>query len=274
MKECVTCATANVLVNGSPSGQFRLERGIRQGDPLSPFLFLVAAEGLNLMVKKAIAEGTLKAAKVGKDKVVVSHLQYADDTIFTLEGSVDNARALKQLLQNFESISGLAVNFDKSSVYGINLDQQNLEAMAEELGCKIGDWPIPYLGLRVGGKCNGLAVWKGAVDKIKGLLCKWEPISLSMGGRLTIIKSILSATPIYNLIFSRLPKSVEKTLISLFRRFLWGGKGEEMKLAWVSWDKICSPMREGGLGVKNLGMFNKALLGKWVWRFFKDKDNL
>lgn len=144
--------------------------------------------------------------------MALSHLQYADDTIFTLEGSVENAKALKHLLLNFESISGLAVNFDKSSVFGINLDHQSLGAMAEELGCRIGEWPIPYLGLRVGGRSNGVAAWKDIVDKIKGRLCKWEPSSLSMGGRLTIIKSILSAMPIYHLSFSRLPKSVEKKI--------------------------------------------------------------
>lgn len=68
-------AMANVLVNGSPSGEFQLERGIWQGDPLSPFLFLVAAEGLNLLAKKVIKEGLLQPATVGKDKVATSHLQ-------------------------------------------------------------------------------------------------------------------------------------------------------------------------------------------------------
>lgn len=66
IKECITTASANILVNGSPAGNFRLERGIRQGDPLSPFLFLVDAEGLNLLAKKAVAEGMLTAARWGE----------------------------------------------------------------------------------------------------------------------------------------------------------------------------------------------------------------
>lgn len=253
MKECVTTASANVLVNGSPSGELQLERGIRQGDPLSPFLFLVAAEGMNLLVKNAINEGLIKAATVGRNKVKVSHLQYADDTIFTIEGSMENARALKRLLIEFEMISGLAVNYNNSNVFGVNLDPEGIGTMAEVLGCMVGEWPIPYLGLRVGGRSNGVAAWKGVMDRVKGRLSKWEASSLSMGGRLTIIKLILSAIPIYNLSFSWLPKLVERCLISLFRRFLWGGKGEENKLAWVSWDKICKPLKVGGLGVKNLG---------------------
>lgn len=95
VKECISTASANVLVNGSPSGEFQLERGIRQGDPLSPFLFLAAAEGLNLLVKKAVKEGLFKAATVGREMVEISHLQYADDTIFSVQGSEENAKALK-----------------------------------------------------------------------------------------------------------------------------------------------------------------------------------
>lgn len=77
---CVSTASVNVLVNGSLSGKFRLERGLRQGDPLSPFLFLIVAEGLNLLAKEAVRVGLLKVALVGKDNIEVSHIQYANDS--------------------------------------------------------------------------------------------------------------------------------------------------------------------------------------------------
>lgn len=107
IKECVTTVSANVLVNGSPSGEFRLERGIRQGDPLSPYLYLVVAEGLNALMVKAGKEGLIAPATVGRDKVVVSHLQYVDDTLFVLEGYENNAKALRYLFKNFEVIFSL-----------------------------------------------------------------------------------------------------------------------------------------------------------------------
>lgn len=116
--------------------------------------------------------------------------------------------------------------------------------------------------------------WKGTVDKVRGRLNRWTGDSLSMGGRLTIIKSVLSAIPLYNLSLMRLPKTVEGNLISLLRGFLWGSKEGEKKLAWVSWEVICKSWREGGLGVKDLGAFNKVLLGKWVWRFLTNKNSL
>lgn len=156
IKECFSTASANVLVNGSPSGEFKLERGIRQGDPLSPFLFFIVAEGLNLLMSRACSEGLIRGVEVGYDKVIVSHLQYADDTLFVLDGTEENVRALKWMMQYFEIISGLVVNFDKSRVFGFNLGADVMERMAEILGCRTGSVPIPYLGMTVGGRVGGV----------------------------------------------------------------------------------------------------------------------
>jgi len=78
----VTTATASILVNGSPTNQFPLQRGLRQGDPLSPFLFLLAAEGLNVMMTSMVRNNLFTGYTVGtSNSVVVSHLQFADDTL-------------------------------------------------------------------------------------------------------------------------------------------------------------------------------------------------
>lgn len=175
------------------------------------------------------------------------------------------------MLKLFDVISGLKVNFYKSYVYGINVENEELEEMARLLECRVGNLPIPYLGLRVGGRVGGVEVWKGVVDNVKMRLRKWEGTTASMGGRITLIKSVLAALPLYNLSFLKLPRTIEKHLISLFSQFLWGGKEGERKVAWVGWDKICKPVEEGGLGIRDLGLFNKALRAKWVWKFLSDK---
>lgn len=274
VRECISTASANVLVNGSPSGEFCLGRGIHQGDPFSHFLFLVAAEGLNLLMRKALQTDLLQAVLVGSNKVEVSHLQYADDIIFTVKGTPENARALKWLLKNFEVISGLRVNFEKSCTYGVNVGEEGMAELAGILGCKEGNWPLWYLGLQVGGMANGVGAWRGVLDKVSSKLGRWDSKSISMGGRITIIKSILSAIPLYNLSFSRLPKMVEKQLKSRFCQFLWRWKDGEKNVAWVGWENICKSFGEGGLGIKNLEFFNRALLAKWIWKFLVDKECL
>lgn len=97
--------------------------------------------------------------------MTVSHLQYADDTIFSIEGIEPNTKAVKWLLLFFEVLSGLSVNFDKSYVYGINLEGETLGRMAGELGCRVGELPILYLGMKVGGGLmelqRGQMWWKG-----------------------------------------------------------------------------------------------------------------
>jgi hypothetical protein len=121
--ECVSTASASVLVNGSPTDEFKFERGLRQGDPLSPFLFLIAAEGLNVMMNALVEAGLFSGYKVGDNNNLVSitHLQFADDTLLIGDRSWANFRALKALLILFEATSGLKVNFHKSMLVGVNI---------------------------------------------------------------------------------------------------------------------------------------------------------
>lgn len=269
---CIKTASANVLVNGSPSGEFELGRDIRQGDPLSLFLFLVAAEGLNLMTKRAIGEGLLKPVVVGKDKVEISLIQYADDTLFVVEGSLENAVVLKRVLKLFEMVSGLKVNFEKSSVFGLNIEEGLLMGIAEELGCRVGARAIPYLGVKVGGRVNRKDAWVEVIEKIKKKLSGWNAKYISMGGRSTLVKATLSAIPLYWMSIFPLPKVVERMIITLQCNYLWGGKEDDKKIVWLKWEEICKPFMEGGLGIKNLGAFNKALIGKRTWRFLGERE--
>jgi hypothetical protein len=124
MKECVCTATASVLVNGSPTNEFPLERGLRQGDPLSPFLFLLAAEGLNVMMRAMVEANQFTGYTVGGlEGVTVSHLQFADDTLLVGVKSWANVRALRGVLLLFELMSGLKVNFHKSMLVGVNISE-------------------------------------------------------------------------------------------------------------------------------------------------------
>ncbi|XP_071695503.1 uncharacterized protein [Rutidosis leptorrhynchoides] len=130
---CLNSASISILVNGSPTDEFSLGRGVRQGDPLSPFLFIIAAEGLNYLTKKAITSGLFKGVEIGSNKVLISLLQYADDTIFLGEWSKHNFGNLMKLLKCFENVSGLRINYHKSSLFGLGVVKGEVEIMANKV---------------------------------------------------------------------------------------------------------------------------------------------
>jgi hypothetical protein len=193
MRECVCTTTASVLVNDSPTDEFSLERGLRQGDPLSPFLFLLAAEGLNVMMKAMVDGNKFTGYSVGgQEGVTVSHLQFADDTLLLGAKSWANIRALRAVLVLFEKMSGLKVNFHKSMLVGVNIPNSWLNEAASALRCKVGKVHFLYLGLPIGGDPRRLGFWDPVLTRIRGRLSGWKSRFLSFGGRLVLLKSVLT----------------------------------------------------------------------------------
>ncbi|PNY11621.1 cysteine-rich receptor-like protein kinase, partial [Trifolium pratense] len=271
IRACIFNSSMSVLINGSPTEDFTVGKGLRQGDPLSPFLFLIAAEGLTGMVNKAVEIGKFVGYKVN-DSIRFQILQFADDTILLGECSWDNVRTMKSILRGFELVSGLKVNFVKSKLYGINVEANVLEAAATFLDCSYDTIPFKFLGIPVGANPRRKATWTPIVDSMTKRLSRWNGRNLSIGGRVTLINSVLSSLPLYFFSFYKAPIGIINQLVRIQRNFLWGGSAEVKKLCWVSWAQVCLPKEKGGLGVKNIEMFNSALLCKWKWRCLNDKD--
>ena len=221
--ECITTTSASVLVNGCPTDEFRFERGLRQGDPLSPFLFLIAAEGLHVMMNALVEAGLFTSYKVGADNLAsITHLQFADDTLLVGDRSWANIRALKALLLLFEASFGLKVNFHKSMLLSVNIHDSWLAEAAFVLNCKLGHVPFLYLGLPIGGDSHKLKFWQPLIDRIKSRLSGWKSKNLSFGGRLVLLKFVLSSLPIYFLSFFKAPSGIISSIESLFNCFFWG----------------------------------------------------
>ena len=122
MRGCLSSVSYAILVNGNAKGWVKAYRGLRQGDPLSPFLFSIVANMLSRMLLRAEERSMLEGFSVGRNRTRVSHLQFADDTIFFSSTCVEELQTLKFILLVFGQISRLRVNLDKSNLYGINLD--------------------------------------------------------------------------------------------------------------------------------------------------------
>jgi len=144
-------ASISVLVNGSPTEEFKPSRGLRQGDSLTPFLFLVVAEGLVGLVRQAVKTNMLHGLKIGRKEVDMCLLQYADDTLFLCGNSFTNVVTLKAILRGFEIASGLKINFHKSKLVGFNVLSSDMDCYTRTLNCSQMGNKFNYLGLEVGG---------------------------------------------------------------------------------------------------------------------------
>ena len=131
-----------------------------------------------------------------------------------------------------------------------------------------------YLGMPLGAHYKDLSIWNSILEKMERRLSGWKQLYLSKGGRLTLLKSTLSSLPIYLLSLFTIPQAVVVRLEKIQRNFLWGTSNEVFKYSLVAWEKVCLPREEGGLGIRRVGLFNQALLGKWLWRFGKEVHRL
>ena len=146
--------------------------------------------------------------------------------------------------------------------------------MAMELGCKVGQLPSGYLGLPFGAPNKASFVWDGVEERMRWKLALWKRQYISKGGRITLINSTLASMPLYQLSLFCMPKIVARRLEKLQRDFLWGGGNMERKAHLVNWEMVCAGKEKGGLGLRKLVHLNKALFGKWVWRFARAKDEM
>ena len=209
ISECVGTTMASVLVNGSPTKEFHLERGLRQGDHPSPFLFLLAAEGFNVLMNSLVTANLFNGYDVGSTgEVKLTHLQFADDTLIIGKKSWLNVRSMRAVLLLFEEISGLKVNFNKSMLTGVNIYDTWLAEAASVMHCRRGFIPFVYLGLPIGGDSRKLSFWKPVVDSIMARLALWNNKFLSYGGRLILLKFVMSSLPVYFLSFFRAPTCI------------------------------------------------------------------
>ncbi|XP_017256437.1 uncharacterized protein LOC108225996 [Daucus carota subsp. sativus] len=266
----------SVLVNGSPTKEFTPERGLRQGDPLSPLLFNLVGEVLHCMLVKAEEVGIFQGIKFGGSGEQISHLQYADDTVIFINDSLDDIRGVKRVLQGFEILSGLKINFAKSKLYGFNSNKDEIKEWAKDVGCLPGDDSFQYLGLELARPPNRIQFWDPLLTKIRKKLAGWKGRSISIAGRVTLLQAALDSVPMYWFNMFLMPVTVENSLEKIRRNFFWGFKEvegrEQSKMHLLAWNKICRPKCAGGVGIAKIRERNVAMLCKWWWRCIRERE--
>ena len=248
-----------VINNGITTDYFTLERGVRQGDPLSPYLFVVAVETLAIAVRqnKVITEIT-----IGKDETKL--LQYADDTTAVL-ADVNSARILFKLLADFKKLSGLAINPSKTEGMWIGSSRGN---KTKPFGIKWPNEPIKALGVYYSYDPK-LLLEKNFIEKldtIKKLINISSSRGLSLYGKVTIIKSLIIPKFVYVASLLPTPKEVIKQLNQLLFKFLWKGVDKVTRLSAIN------EYENGGLKMIDFETMVKSLRLAWLKRIFCEND--
>ncbi|GJV14678.1 putative RNA-directed DNA polymerase, eukaryota, reverse transcriptase zinc-binding domain protein [Tanacetum coccineum] len=266
IKACLESSRTSILINGSPTFEFNVRRGLRQGDPLSPFLFIIIMEGLHVALTNSVRSGLIRGINF-----VVS-VEERDDRCECIQWNVHDLDNVIRIFQVFFLASGLKINVHKSSIYGIGVASDDVQIMAANTGCSAGTLPLTYLSLPIGSNMSLFVNWKPLVDKFRLKLSNL----LSYGGRLTLIKAVLGSLGIYFFSLFKAPVAVLKALESAHSSFFGGGGGstDSKKLSWVKWSNVFASLDKGVLAIGSLNSFNFSLLHKWRWRFFASPDSL
>ena len=257
----------SILVNGTPSQPFPASRGIRQGDPLSPFLFIIIAEGLGRMLRNMQTTGQIRGLKISDHLAAQTHQQFVDDNMLMGPSSVREARGIKQGLDLFLTASGLDINKEKSQVYFFNTSKVTKRNILRILEFSEGSLPSKYLGAPMAESTIRQVSWKELLDKMKQKLNLWTYRSLNFPSRLVLVKSVLQAMPLYLFSVLSAPKAVLKQIRNIQRTFLWGGSLNDRKWALVAWKTLCSPKESGGLGLRDPILSNRVMSAKIWWRW-------
>ncbi|GJX70193.1 RNA-directed DNA polymerase, eukaryota [Tanacetum coccineum] len=270
---CLSSAMGSILVNGSPTAEFKFHKGLKQGDPLSPYLFILVMESLHLSFNNIINADLFKGIRFD-DSLTLSHLFYADDAVFIGKWDRANILTIVRMLKCFFLASGLQINILKSKLMGIGVSNEEVLAAANIIGCSTFSTPFSYLGVKVGMSPSRRKAWDEIIGKVSNRLSKWKIKTLSVGGRLTLIKSVLTSLPLYHMSLYKAPLGVLRDLESLRRKFFNGADINEKRFSMISWNKILASKQKGGLGVSSFFALNRSLLFKWVWRFLSQDASL
>ncbi|XP_050387323.1 uncharacterized protein LOC126803582 [Argentina anserina] len=242
----------------------KAQRGIRQGDPLSPYFFVMCMKKLSHLIKSVVDSGSSKAVKVSQSGSRISHIFFADDLMLFAEASSRHAYVLKGILDTFCSLSGQTVSYEKSLIFcSPNTDRRLANDISRTYGSPLTADLGKYLGMSLVHCRINKHTSDGLFDKAQGRLASSKSKTRSLAGRLTLIQSVTSAIPIYRMQTTRfLIKFCEK-MDKLNQDFLWGNTEAKKKVHLVNWNIVCQPKSIEGLGIKKTSEMNQAMLAKF-----------
>jgi hypothetical protein len=239
---CVTSVSFCIRTNGVLSDRFRPTRGIRQGDPISPYLFLICSEGLSCLLREIVPRHISRGVRVSVHAPWVSHLLFADDCIVFSQASQRGDDRLREILEIYNRGSGQLVNQDKSAIFFCeNCSSESKEEFRNRLDIHREALAEKYLGLptSVGRKTN--EVFEYLPTRVKGLIGSWSGREASYAGREILLKSVAQAVPIFSMSCFLSPLDTCKKMRQAIANYWWGSTADNRHMHWLCWERLTRP---------------------------------
>ncbi|CAL1356334.1 unnamed protein product [Linum trigynum] len=272
---CITSASFEVLWNGSCTESFKPTRGLRQGCPLSPYLFTLCIERLSHVIEEAVKEKKWKPIQLVRGGVGLTHLFFADDLVLFAEATVEQADVVMSCLQKFCKASGEQVSTEKSRIFfSRHMKRDICKRISERLNIPMTQDLGRYLGVPVLHGRTTKDTYRYILDRIDQRLAGWKADNLSLAGRVTLAVSVLNAIPSYAMQTAVLPAGICDQIDQKIRAFIWGSQQGRRRIHLINWETICLPKDQGGLGLRSARELNAAYHMKLAWTMLTNPDEL
>jgi hypothetical protein len=257
-------SSTQIMLNGVPGEYIQHKTGLRQGDSLSPLLFIIVMDVLNGLIVKSADEGMLQPLSTRSIQHRIS--LYADDVVIFLRPAASDLYLVTKILELFGDASGLKTNVQKSSMAPIHCSPVDMEMVTQIFPCKVETFPLKYLGLPLSLRKLSKEQLQPHINRLADLLPNWRVNLMTRVGRAIQVQHVLTATVIYHAMTLDLPKWDIKAIDKIRRGFIWKGRKDVLGgHCLVAWGKVTRPKELGGLGILDLQRLNWALRVRWLW---------
>ena len=270
---CITTVSFQIHLNGRTHTPFQGKRGLKQGDPLSPLLFVITMEYFSRLLKTECAHKDFKYHP-SCTRLQLSHLMFADDLLLFSKADVASLTHIKNALSKFAATAGLEANLQKSQLILGGCPPELQEACRQTIQFEDSHFPIRYLGVPItSGRLTKIEC-SNLVDKIMARIRVWATRNLSFAGRAALINGVIFGLFNYWASILLLPQAVLSKITVACRNYLWGGFDTYTRVPHISWSNSCHSKQYGGLGIKDFEAWNKAIIAKLVWAVAQKKEVL